>query len=665
MRILRDPSLSMHHSSTTQSLMLIFRSLGSRCVSYLGDVLPYLLSITHNCSHGLRESIIQQLTQLAIIVKYHLAPYLPNIFDIICAFWTEHLEYILHLVEEIARSAPDEIVYFLPRLMPLLLSTLVIPKNMQQQSDISFDENSVESLSAPTGGAYFPLTQSSQTVINAVASINQNPSTSPPPALILRALESTLLCVDGLCVMLKSQSHLVIPQLCKLIGQLCDIGQESLPKLLLAVNTLRKVCNRSSIDESSHLASRVIHCLVRVMTWITSRVWDTGNNKQKSSGFILSFSSFSKESTHKVDMQAAILPSVITVGKLGYSVIAGLFTIGVQLKHRFLTFEGLLRKTFIAYPMSIALKKLDALNKMIRNAEVDRDDRGCDVDTFLSDAKLLDFSSSYDPSSSFSLVPSGQYTGVSESLLVERSNRETLYQNVAMPSASRVHVNQVHLQRAWSVAQRSTAGDWNEWIKRLTMEMLRESSSPCLRSCWAMVQSYPPLGRELFQAAFVSCWQDLSDENQESLVKALQFAFSSQSIPPEILQQLLNLAEYMEHDFVSLPIAPSILAELAQKSHAYAKALHYRELEFQNSPATCFESLININKKLDQYDAAIGVLKVVSNMQGSQKNLGDDYTIQESWLAKLGQWNEALIRYDQRLEINPTERVALLGKLKC
>jgi len=39
---------------------------------------------------------------------------------------------------------------------------------------------------------------------------------------------------------------------------------------------------------------------------------------------------------------------------------------------------------------------------------------------------------------------------------------------------------------------------------------------------------------------------------------------------------LLNLAEFMEHDVEALPISLSILAELAQKGHAYAKALHYR-----------------------------------------------------------------------------------------
>jgi hypothetical protein len=48
-------------------------------------------------------------------------------------------------------------------------------------------------------------------------------------------------------------------------------------------------------------------------------------------------------------------------------------------------------------------------------------------------------------------------------------------------------------------------------------------------------------------------------------VRALQTAFRSNTIPPEILQTLLNLAEFMEHDVEALPISLSILAELAQK----------------------------------------------------------------------------------------------------
>lgn len=43
--------------------------------------------------------------------------------------------------------------------------------------------------------------------------------------------------------------------------------------------------------------------------------------------------------------------------------------------------------------------------------------------------------------------------------------------------------------------------------------------------------------------------------------------------------------------------------------HAYAKALHYKEEEFHRGPTTSnLEALISINNKLQQPDAAAGVL---------------------------------------------------------
>ena len=237
--------------------------------------------------------------------------------------------------------------------------------------------------------------------------------------------------------------------------------------------------------------------------------------------------------------------------------------------------------------------------------------------------------------------------------------------NSSQSNVSGQRLNQGQLARAWDVSQRSTAADWSEWLRRFNIELLRESPSPALRSCSALAQAYAPLAKDLFHAAFVSCWMELNEQYQDSLVRALHVAFKSNTIPPEILQSLLNLAEFMEHDVETLPISLTILAELAQKGHAYAKALHYRELEFQNNPVSCFESLININKKLDQYDAAIGVLKVVAQMQKKHPTLQEVYAVQEAWLSKLGHWDEALVRYESRLEKNSRDSMAIAGKLKC
>eukprot|EP00595_Chromulina_sp_UTEXLB2642_P003213 CAMPEP_0196768462 /NCGR_PEP_ID=MMETSP1095-20130614/42795_1 /TAXON_ID=96789 ORGANISM="Chromulina nebulosa, Strain UTEXLB2642" /NCGR_SAMPLE_ID=MMETSP1095 /ASSEMBLY_ACC=CAM_ASM_000446 /LENGTH=1571 /DNA_ID=CAMNT_0042138109 /DNA_START=3776 /DNA_END=8494 /DNA_ORIENTATION=- len=254
------------------------------------------------------------------------------------------------------------------------------------------------------------------------------------------------------------------------------------------------------------------------------------------------------------------------------------------------------------------------------------------------------------------LSPNNRFQGTSSST-ANSTNLRSVSQKYAM--------NQVQLSRSWDVSQRSTASDWYEWLRRLKIELIRESPSPVIRSCASLAQTYPPLANDLFHAAFVSCWQDLTANYQASLVNALQSVFMSSVIPPEILQTLLNLAEFMEHDVEALPISLSVLAELAQKSRAYAKALHYRELEFKSSPASCFEMLININKKLDQYDAAVGVVNVVNKLQLRHPELRNSLVVQDSWLTKLGYWEEALAKYENRLLLNEIDAVAITGKLKC
>lgn len=82
-------------------------------------------------------------------------------------------------------------------------------------------------------------------------------------------------------------------------------------------------------------------------------------------------------------------------------------------------------------------------------------------------------------------------------------------------------LNQQQLSRSWDVSQRSTAADWNEWLRRLNVDLLKESPSPALRSCSALAQAYTPLARDLFHAAFVSCWHELSEQYQDSLVSTL------------------------------------------------------------------------------------------------------------------------------------------------
>ena len=104
------------------------------------------------------------------------------------------------------------------------------------------------------------------------------------------------------------------------------------------------------------------------------------------------------------------------------------------------------------------------------------------------------------------------------------------------------------------------------------------------RSCWALGQSYIQLPRDLFNAAFVSCWTELSQQHQNELVKSLEQALRVPDLP-EITQTILNLAEFMEHcEKGPLPLDAKLLGQRAMQCRAYAKALHYKEAEFHESP---------------------------------------------------------------------------------
>ncbi|NWH64585.1 MTOR kinase, partial [Geococcyx californianus] len=180
-----------------------------------------------------------------------------------------------------------------------------------------------------------------------------------------------------------------------------------------------------------------------------------------------------------------------------------------------------------------------------------------------------------------------------------RSNQgETLASGpVETGPMKKLHVSTINLQKAWGAARRVSKDDWLEWLRRLSLELLKDSSSPSLRSCWALAQAYNPMARDLFNAAFVSCWSELNEDQQDELIRSIELALTSQDIA-EVTQTLLNLAEFMEHsDKGPLPLRDDngivLLGERAAKCRAYAKALHYKELEFQKGPTPAIlESLI-------------------------------------------------------------------------
>ncbi|KZV74520.1 atypical/PIKK/FRAP protein kinase [Peniophora sp. CONT] len=229
----------------------------------------------------------------------------------------------------------------------------------------------------------------------------------------------------------------------------------------------------------------------------------------------------------------------------------------------------------------------------------------------------------------------------------------------APAEAAKMQVNQQHLKQAWDTSSIGSREDWLEWMHRLSVEFMKESPSHALRACMGLVDIHPPLARELFNAAFISCWRELYEQYQEDLVRAIEFAITSDTTPSELVHRLLNLCEFMEHEDQRLPIENSTLGAIAERYHAYAKALHYKELEFfaESSPAI-IEALISVNTRLQQQDAAWGTLSIAREQYDVSKH--------EEWYERLGRWNDALVVYERRAQQDPDAGFdVVLGRMKC
>nr|DBA16552.1 TPA: hypothetical protein GDO54_003933 [Pyxicephalus adspersus] len=549
MRILRDQSLSNHHTMVVQAITFIFKSLGLKCVQFLPQVMPTFLSVIRLCDNNVREShqpspqrtglmspqfMFQQLGMLVSFVRSHIRPYMDEIFTLIKDsfslqdYWTMNnpiQSTIILLIEQIVLALGGEFKLYLPQLIPHMLRVFMHDTSAGRSVTIK--------------------------LLNAIQMFGAN---------------------------LDDYLHLLLPPIVKLF----DASDAPLPARKVALETVDRLTE--SLDFTDY-ASRIIHPIVRTL--------DVSPELRQTSMDTLSSLVFQLGKKYQI-----FIPMVNKV----------------LVKHRILhqRYEVLTCRILKGY--TLADEEEDPLIYQHRPI------KGNLGETFSSGP-----------------LDSGPM--------------------------KKLHVSTTNLQKAWGAARRVSKDDWLEWLRRLSVELLKDSSSPALRSCWSLAQAYNPLARDLFNAAFLSCWSELNEDQQDELIRSIELALTSQDIA-EVTQTLLNLAEFMEHsDKGPLPLRDDngvvLLGERASKCRAYAKALHYKELEFQKGPSPAIlESLISINNKLQQPEAASGVLEFAMKHYGEME-------IQATWYEKLHEWEDALVAYEKKLEVNKEDSELILGRMRC
>ena len=202
------------------------------------------------------------------------------------------------------------------------------------------------------------------------------------------------------------------------------------------------------------------------------------------------------------------------------------------------------------------------------------------------------------------------------------------------------------LKTAYSASNIATKDGWIKWLRSFSLELLQQSPVVSLRLCANLASQFEPVTRNLFNIAFVSIWNILSDRNQELLCNELERILTNLHLPPEVLTALLNLIEYMDANDMSIPIDPQLLSSLATKTSALAKTLRWKEIAYQSSrQAAATESLVSTYNQLGHHQSTLGVLHVAEkSLAGGSATDGTfaSEVSDESWYMRLGKWSLAL-----------------------
>lgn len=125
--ILKENSLSQYHAAAIDAIVVIFKTLGLRCVPFLGQIIPAFLNVIHSTPISRLETHFNQLAILISIVRQHIRAFLPEIMAVIREYWDSSYQVqatVLSVVEAVSRSLEGEFKKFLAPLIPLMLDTL-------------------------------------------------------------------------------------------------------------------------------------------------------------------------------------------------------------------------------------------------------------------------------------------------------------------------------------------------------------------------------------------------------------------------------------------------------------------------------------------------------------------------------------------------------------
>jgi hypothetical protein len=142
----------------------------------------------------------------------------------------------------------------------------------------------------------------------------------------------------------------------------------------------------------------------------------------------------------------------------------------------------------------------------------------------------------------------------------------------------------------------------------------------------------------------------LGDANKKKLTKNVQKILGSQVISLSVKKKILDTVYLMNQWKSEVKLENKFLCEVSTAVLDSAKALFYMENLFAANPQTNGEPLIEMYAEIEETESAIGLVKVVKNINTKTKLFLNQ---------KLKHYHEALREYDRLEENEKSENVSM------
>ena len=622
--ILWDPSLGAYHEKVVKSIVMITKECvaESKVQLFLTVIMPPFLHLLGGAEPAFSVLLLNQISLLVTIAKGtpSVREYLTHVFQMVSDLWhTDLLPAILQFIEEISSVMGDEFMVFLPFLIPKLLSVLDsdnVDSCMRILRTLEWVGPSLDDYLHLVAPAIVTMVSQSDSEIIRIAAMQ----TIGRLCRVLNFSEYASRIIQPMARLLQTQvlsnefKNAILAALCHLVHQL---GSD----YAIFVPVMNRILSKRQITHATYefLVSKVLKNQAILeselpplgeIVIVSTQASTSSSTSTSSSSSSKSAKGKEKDKEKDKESKTSKRDSKNTTGggaggddsKAKDGAAGGVNAAGVAG-----TLTSGAANTGVGGVVPMAAVGAAGGGGM---GAV-----GGGVDGGVGGAN---------PRASM-MLPGASSSGVGPNGLV----------------SGELKVNESNLRNTWAASSQSTRDDWDEWMRRFSVELVRESPQPALRYCLELAQEYFPLVKDVFTAAFVSCWDALSRQARSEFTDNLVTALKSPHMPREILQQWLNVAEFMEQARIDPIEISKELGRLAFKCHAYAKALHYKELEFskQQTPEAV-EALITINTQLQQPEAAEGMLRY------SQERMNLD--LRESWYEKLHRWEDALLVHQSK-----------------